>query len=186
MSDNEKQMRGKTLFLHVLKQILSLFFCLMVAYGTARFVTDFFLQPIRVEGVSMENTLYHNDVLLINKIKYRIHDPERFDMVIFPYSMNEYYVKRIIGLPGETIQIKDGSIYINEKPLLEEYGREVIQDAGLATNAITLDKDEYFLMGDNRNQSTDSRSQLIGPVKKDKLEGRVFARIYPFAQMRWF
>ncbi len=186
MSNNKKDMRGKKLFENTLKQILSLFFCLMVAYGTARFVTDFFLQPIRVEGVSMENTLYHNDILLINKFTYRIHNPERFDIVIFPYSMKEYYVKRIIGLPGETIQIRDGAIYVDEKPLLEEYGIDPILDAGIAINSITLGNDEYFLLGDNRNHSTDSRSQLIGPIKKDKIEGKVITRIYPFAQMRLF
>ncbi len=186
MSDNKKQMRGKKLFLNGLKQMLSLFFCLMVAYGTAHFITDFFLQPIRVEGVSMEKTLYHNDVLLINKFTYRFQNPERFDVVIFPYSMKEYYVKRVIGLPGETIQIKAGSIYIDGKQLLENYGMDNILDAGILANSITLGKDEYFLMGDNRNHSTDSRSQLIGPVKKDKIEGKVITRIYPFAQMRLF
>ena len=170
----------------IVKQMRTLFFCFLIAYGTARLLTDYFIQPIRVEGVSMENTLFHNDILLINKFTYGFHGPERFDMVIFPYSMKEYYVKRIIGLPGEKIQIKDGAIYIDEEQLLEQYGEEDIKDAGIANSTITLGEDEFFLMGDNRNHSTDSRSQLIGPVKRDKLEGKVFARIYPFKHMRMF
>ncbi|MFA9463651.1 MAG: signal peptidase I [Velocimicrobium sp.] len=169
-----------------LKKIASLFLYFMMAYGTARFLTDYFLQPIRVEGVSMEHTLYHNDILIVDKLCYRFQKPKRFDIVIFPFSMKEHYVKRIIAIPGETIQVKDGGIYINKIRLLEEYGMEDIEDAGIAKKEITLGDDEYFLMGDNRNLSTDSRNQLIGPVKLDKLEGKVIARIYPFDRMKLF
>lgn len=167
-------------------KFLSFLLCLMVAYGCARFITDFFIQPIHVDGVSMENTLFQNDVLLVDKISYRFHDPERFDVVIFPYSMREYYVKRVIGLPGETLQIMNGTIYIDGEPLLEGYGEEEIVDPGIAENPITLGADEYFLMGDNRNHSTDSRNILIGPVERKRLEGRAVCRIYPFDSMRIF
>lgn len=186
MPNKEKGMRIKKRVKKGLRQIISLFFYVMVAYGTARFLTDYLVQPVSVEGTSMEDTLFHKDILLINKLSYRIKEPKRFDIVIFPYSMNETYVKRIIGLPGESIQIKDGLIFINGKQLLEEYGQEKIQDAGIAETNVTLELDEYFLMGDNRNHSTDSRSVWIGPVKKEKIEGKVSARIYPFQEIRTF
>lgn len=168
------------------KDLLSLVLCVFVAYGIARFITDYIVQPTRVEGISMEDTLNNNDILLIDKISYRTHDPERFDVIIFPYSMREYYVKRVIGLPGETIQIKDGFIYINDVKLKESYGNEPIEDAGIAAEKIILSQDQYFLLGDNRNYSTDSRSIYIGPVEKEKLEGKVWARIFPFDQIKIF
>ena len=88
------------------------------------------------------------DQLIVDKLTYRFHDPERFDIIVFPfrYKDNTYYIKRIIGLPGETVQIVDGEIYINGELLEESYGREVMQDAGLAAEPITLGDDEYFEM----------------------------------------
>ncbi len=154
--------------------------CLLIAYGAARFITDYLVQPTRVEGISMEQTLADGDVLIIDKLSYLLHEPKRFDVVIFPYSMKEYFVKRVIGLPGETIQILNGVIYIDQEPLLEHFGLEELKNGGIAASPITLGADEYFLLGDNRNHSTDSRSDLVGPVSKDKIEGKAWMRIYPF------
>ena len=92
---------------------------------------------------------------------------------------NTYYIKRIIGLPGETVQIADGTIYINGEVLEESYGREVMQDPGIAAEPITLGEDEYFVLGDNRNQSSDSRDPSVGLIHRDEIIGRAWLRIWP-------
>lgn len=142
-----------------------------------------------VDGQSMEPTLQNADNLIVDKISYRFSDPERFDVVVFPPYENAgktYYIKRIIGLPGETIHIDvDGNIYINGEILTEGYGKEVIQPfaLGRASGEIVLGEDEYFVMGDNRNNSTDSRSDLVGNVKRSQLIGKAWVRIWPFSKI---
>ena len=145
-------------------------------------IITFVGQRTHVSGESMENTLDDGDQLIVDKLTYRFHDPERFDIIVFPfrYKDNTYYIKRIIGLPGETVQIVDGEIYINGELLEESYGREVMQDAGLAAEPITLGDDEYFVLGDNRNYSSDSRDPSVGILKRKDLLGRAWVRIYPF------
>lgn len=143
------------------------------------------VQRTVVEGESMENCLSDGDNLLVDKLTYRTHEPKRFDVVVFPYAYDAktYYIKRIIGLPGETVYIDaDGAIYINEEKLEENYGNEVIFDGGLATGFVFLGSDEYFVLGDNRNHSTDSRDPSVGPVKRDDIIGRAAFRIWPFSK----
>ena len=123
------------------------------------------------------------DNLICDKLSYRFTDPERFDIVvIYPDDQKDKrWIKRIIGLPGETVRIdEEGNIYINGEILDEDYGREVIQDPGLAAQEITLGEDEYWCMGDNRNHSSDSR--VIGPVPRSHILGKAFVRIYPFSK----
>lgn len=134
----------------------------------------------------MENTLHNGDNLIVDKLSYRFHDPERFDIIVFPfqYQANTYYIKRIIGLPGETVQImEDGSIYINDEKLEEAYGREVIQPEtiGRAAEPIVLGEDEYFVMGDNRNNSSDSRTDIVGNIKREDIIGKAWLRIWPLS-----
>lgn len=139
-----------------------------------------------VIGSSMENTLSDGDNLIVDKISYRFHDPERFDIVVFPYRYQEhtFYIKRVIALPGETVQILDnGDILINGEVLAESYGREVIKNPGLAKEPITLNEDEYFVLGDNRNDSTDSRMPDVGRVRRDEILGKAWLRIYPFQKI---
>lgn len=167
----------------VLKEILSTSIYLLCVLILCFLVIKFVGQRTRVDGSSMEPTLSDGDNLIVDKISYRFDDPKRFDIIVFPYEYekNTYYIKRIIGLPGETIQIDDnGNIFINGEILEEDYGKEVIQRAGLATNPITLADDEYFVMGDNRNNSVDSRYEQVGNLKRDKLIGKAFVRIWPF------
>jgi len=136
-----------------------------------------------VAGDSMLNTLHDKDNLIIDKVSYRFRDPERYEIIVFPYRHAEetFYIKRIIGLPGETVQIKDGYVYINEQKLEESFGREVIRADryGQAAEPITLGEDEYFVLGDNRNESADSRETSVGILKREDLIGRAWVRIWP-------
>lgn len=144
----------------------------------------FVAQRTSVNGTSMVPTLQNGDQLICDKISYRFHDPERFDIVIFPYKYqsNTYFIKRVIGLPGETVYIDpDGNIYINGQILEEHYGLERIEYAGLAAQEIHLGEDEYFVMGDNRNNSEDSRFPDVGNIKREDIIGRAWLRIYPFS-----
>ena len=128
-------------------------------------------------------SLHNEDNLIVDKISYRFRDPKRYEIIVFPYKYQEdtYYIKRIIGLPGETVQVKDGAVYINGELLGEAYGIEPIEDdkKGIAAEPITLGEDEYFVMGDNRNHSSDSRDPSVGILNRDDLIGRAWIRIWP-------
>ena len=154
-------------------------------------IVTFVGQRTKVDGHSMEPTLSDGDNLIVDKLSYRFRDPERYDIIVFPYqhAENTYYIKRIIGLPGETVQVIDGYMYINGKKLDEHYGAEVMEEgkdfpkisnAGLASKAISLGTGEYFVLGDNRNHSSDSRVASVGVLTRDMLIGRAWVRIYPF------
>ena len=138
-------------------------------------------QRTTVSGNSMYPALEDGDSLVVDKLSYRFRTPERFEIVVFPfqYKDNTYYIKRVIGLPGETVQIVDGKIYINGEVLKEDYGYETIENPGLAYKPITLGEDEYFVLGDNRNDSMDSREPAVGSVKGKTIMGRAVARIWP-------
>lgn len=149
-------------------------------------VITFVGQRTEVDGSSMEPTLTNGDNLIVDKLSYRFRDPERFDIIVFPYKHKPktYYIKRIIGLPGETVQIDEqGNVYINGEILSESYGREIIrpENVGLAAEPIVLGEDEYFVMGDNRNNSTDSRFAQVGNIKREDIIGRAWVRIWPFS-----
>lgn len=144
----------------------------------------FVAQRTSVNGTSMVPTLQDGDQLICDKISYRFRDPKRFEIIIFPYKYqsNTYFIKRIIGLPGETVYIDpDGNIYIDGELLEENYGLETIEYAGLASQEIHLGEDEYFVLGDNRNNSEDSRFPDVGNIKREDIIGRAWLRIYPFS-----
>ena len=167
----------------VLREILSTSLYLLVVLCLVYLVIHFVGQRTQVSGSSMEPQLRHEDNLIVDKITYRFREPERFDIIVFPfeYEDNTFYIKRIIGLPGETVQIdRDGNIFINGEILEEGYGKEVIQEPGRAYEPITLGEDEYFVLGDNRNNSSDSRDMSVGNVRRDKIIGRAWLRIWPF------
>lgn len=169
----------------ILKEILSTSLYLLVVLVVTWLVIHFVGQRTQVQGESMEPTLHDGDNLIVDKITYRFNDPKRFDIIVFPfrYKENTYYIKRIIGLPGETVQItNDGKIYINQEELKEGYGKEVILDPGNAYTPITLGEDEYFVLGDNRNNSSDSRSSSVGIIHRDDIIGRAWVRIWPFSK----
>ena len=151
-------------------------------------------QRTHVSGSSMETTLSDGDHLIVDKISYRFREPQRYEIVVFPYryEKNTYYIKRIIGLPGETVQIVDGYIYINGKQLDEHYGNEIIEEAGMAAEPVTLGEDEYFVVGDNIYDSHDSRdwhdsrmpSDDVGPITSDMIVGKVRFVFWPLSDIR--
>ena len=166
-----------------LKEVLKMSIYLLVVLLLSLFIVTFIGQRTIVDGPSMEDTLFNNDNLVVDKLTYRFKAPKRFDVIVFPYqnAKRTYFIKRIIALPGETIYIDgDGNIFIDGELLEEEYGTEVTNYAGRAANPITLGEDEYFVMGDNRNNSTDSRFESVGNIKKKNIIGRAFIRLYPF------
>ncbi len=157
---------------------------LLVIIGLSFLIITFVGQRSRVDGSSMETTLSDGDNLIVDKISYRFRDPKRYEIIVFPYQYKEntYYIKRIIGLPGETVQVKDGYVYINGEQLDEHYGNELMVDPGTAAEPITLGQDEYFVLGDNRNHSSDSREETVGVINRDNLVGRAWIRIWPFSK----
>ena len=167
----------------IIREILGRIFYIIVILVLTYVIITYVGQRTSVSGSSMETTLSDGDQLLVDKLSYRFQDPKRFDIIVFPYQYEEnvYYIKRIIGLPGETVQVKDGYVYINGEKLESDiYGKEVMQSAGIAAEPITLGDDEYFVLGDNRNNSSDSRDPSVGILKRKDLLGRAWVRIYPF------
>lgn len=163
------------------REILSTIAYLLVVVAMTFLFVQFVGQRTHVNGDSMKETLQDGDNLIVDKLSYRFADPERFDIIVFPYQYQEdtFYIKRIIGMPGETVQIKDGMIYIDDEMLWETYGAEVMEYSGVAVDPIELGEDEYFVLGDNRNNSSDSRDPSVGNVHKDQIIGKAFIRIWP-------
>lgn len=169
----------------MLKEILSTSVYLLIVLCLTYLVITFVGQRTEVSGSSMETTLSDRDNLIVDKISYRFTDPKRFDIIVFPfqYADDTYYIKRIIGMPGETVHIDEkGNIYIDGELLEESYGREVIRNPGRASQNITLGENEYFVLGDNRNNSSDSRDPVVGNIRRQDIIGRAFLRIWPISK----
>ncbi len=151
----------------------------------AVFFRYFLIQPFVVVGESMEPNFHDKEYLVIDKLSYRFREPRRGEVVIFhpPQNNRESYIKRIIGLTGEKVEIKEGSVYVNDKLLEESYIWKDTNKAFSEQNMITkLDEDEFFVFGDNRDHSSDSRE--IGPVPKNNLQGRVVVVLLPLSSIR--
>lgn len=156
----------------------------------ALIIRIYVFQPYIVDGHSMEPTFHGNEFLLVDRLNYRFKEPQRGEIIIFhpqsaasDSSYQVSYIKRIIGLPGESIRIADGNVYINDKELNEPYLnglKTITENPEYAQTEVKLGPDEYFVMGDNRSNSSDSR--IIGPVKKDSFVGRAYIVLYPFAE----
>ena len=134
----------------ILKEILSTSLYILVVLSITFLIVKYVAVRTEVIGPSMQPTLYSEDNLIVEKISYRFSEPERFDVIVFPFQYAErtYYIKRIIGLPGETIQIDDdGNILINGEVLKENFGKEVIANPGIASEPILLGQNEYFVLG---------------------------------------
>lgn len=172
---------------HFLKEVLSTSLYILIVLLFTLFLVKYVWQRTEVIGSSMEDTLYDKDNIIVEKVSYRFGEPERFDVIVFPYEYNKKtnFVKRIIGLPGETVYIdENGVIYINDVVLNENYGKEVISDPGIASKPIKLAEDEYFVLGDNRNNSKDSRFADVGNIRKDDIIGRAWILIWSIKEFQ--
>lgn len=155
-------------------------------------VRYFLIQPFYVKGASMEPNFYDHEYLIIDEITYRFNEPQRGDIIVFRYPRNpqEYFIKRLVGLPGESIKIDKGKVTIfnEENPdgfiLDEPYLEEGTKTYGISEDQVTMTEEEYFVLGDNRNSSKDSRS--FGPVNKSYITGRVLLRGWPFNRIKLF
>lgn len=181
--DSKKQDSSEvSIIKEVIQMILYMAFICLVVWVTITFVG----QRTVVNGDSMNNTLHDQESLWVSKISYKLHDPERFDIIVFPYEQDTvFFIKRIIGMPGETVRIdEEGTIYIDGKPLEENYGLETIdtRHIGRAIEEVKLGKDEYFVMGDNRNNSMDSRFEEVGNIPRKDIEGKAVFRMWPLSK----
>lgn len=137
-----------------------------------------------VVGQSMAETLNSGDEILVNRFVYKVTNPKPNDIIVFLPNGNEkshYYVKRVIAVPGDTVLIQNGTVYVNGEAFDEEISVDSIEDAGLAEEEITLGTDEYFVLGDNRNNSEDSRYANIGNIKKEYIIGKAWFRTSPWS-----
>lgn len=182
VSANNDEMQEEYIESHpFLRTLLGILVCIVIALILSLVITKYVAYHTSVEGSSMEATLNNGDQLIVEKLSYYFNDPERYDVIVFPFSENVSYIKRIIGLPGEIIQIKNGEVYLNGELLEDDFGKEErIEDPGLAEEEIVLAEDEYFVLGDNRNASVDSRREEVGLIKRSQIEGKAWVRFYPF------
>ena len=169
----------------IIKELAGWLLYIVLIIAFTWFVVTFVGQRTEVSGSSMETTLSDKDQLIVDKMTYRFRDPKRYDIVVFPYQYqdNTYYIKRIIGLPGETVQILSGMVYIDGMRLDEHYGNEIMENPGIAEEPLTLGEDEYFVLGDNRNNSSDRRASDVGLIHRKDLIGRAWIRVWPLSQI---
>ena len=168
---------------NTLRRIVKWVVDIIVAVSLAWFAVYSFGSQVRLVGQSMMPELKEDDVVLMNRLVYDFSDPDRFDVVVFERENNKSNVKRVIGLPGETVQIKSGFIYIDGVRLEAERGLDQVALAGLAESPVLLDEDEYFLLGDNRDGSEDSRFANIGNVKRRQIQGQIWLRLMPLIDL---
>ncbi|MBO5551117.1 MAG: signal peptidase I [Lachnospiraceae bacterium] len=160
----------------------SLYILLIIVLAVG--LRSFVVERVVVVGESMEPTLDDGDNVLIEKVTYRFGEIKRYDIVVFPAG-ETLLIKRVYGLPGETIRIDDtGLIYINDEPVDDRYAYEIMKEAGRAGGlGVTLADDEYFVLGDNRNNSIDSRMLDVGSVRDKNIRGRVVLRLTPLKKL---
>lgn len=157
---------------------------ILIALILALLLRTFVVQPFQVHLSSMHPTLEEGDFILVNKLAYKFGTPNRGDVVVFlppGGQMEKPYIKRVIGLPGETVDIKDGRVYVNGTLLEEPYA--LGETSGGKYNHIVVPEGTVFVMGDNRMNSSDSR--YFGPVSIDSLEGKTFLCFWPFSHFKW-
>lgn len=162
-----------------LRRVIRWIVDIVVVISLAWFVAYGIGTQVKIAGQSMAPLLHGDDVVLMDRLCYDLGEPRRFDVVMFEREDHKENVKRIIGMPGEEIQIIDGLVYVNGKRLKAENGLDEAILPGVAENPVTLGEDEYFLLGDNRDGSEDSRFVNIGNVKRDQIQGRIWLRLMP-------
>ncbi|MDR2505147.1 MAG: signal peptidase I [Oscillospiraceae bacterium] len=176
-ADAQASAPKKTIGREILEWVVSI----LIAIALAFIIRTFLFEPIRVDGESMLATLNNNDYVIVTKPEYLLGGPQRFDVVICHYpNRTENFVKRLVGLPGDTVEMKNGYLTVNGVEYEEEYVEDARRPA--YTGTWTLGDDEYFVLGDNRHNSNDSH--LIGPIARDMIVGHVRLVVWPLSQMR--
>lgn len=166
----------------IMKWIVDIIMVVCIAY----LIVIYLCSKTFMVGNSMNSMIENGDGILIDKVTFCFREPERYDVVIFEpnvANVSQYYIKRIIGLPGETVQIIDGKVYINGEPLSDDISDESIFNSGLATEPVVLGYNEYFVLGDNRNNSEDSRFSNVGNIKRNSIIGRIWLISTPVSRL---
>ena len=165
----------------IAKEILEWALTIIIPVVAALLIHQYLFTFARVDGTSMLDTLHENNIMGVSRLHYRLNEPQRGEIITcnYPEDGNKLFVKRIIGLPGETIEIREGTVYIDSEPIAETYLPRVDDQS---MDPITLAKDEIFVMGDNRPVSRDSRA--VGPLTLDEIYGRVLFVAFPFNEIR--
>jgi signal peptidase I len=186
MEENKLKISGTKYFLNFVWEILKIVIISLAIIIPIRY---FLIQPFYVKGASMDPNFFDGDYLIIDEISYRFSAPEREDVIIFRYPLDQsqFFIKRIIGLPGETVKVEDGKVFIKNKSIAS--GEFVLDESSYLENISTagnvemsLGDDEYFVLGDNRDASSDSRKW--GAIKKDYIIGRAWVRAWPFNRVK--
>ena len=181
-----KGRRGPGIDFYIVRRVLVWLVQIALVCGVAFFLVWMFGQRVSNVGDSMNPVLENGDVVLVNSIVYDARNPKRGEIMVFKPKGNEnshYYIKRVIGRPGETVDLIDGELYIDGEKLEEKYETTAIKDAGLLSESVTLEENEYFVLGDNRMSSEDSRNPDIGVVEKSCIEGKAWFVIMPRAHL---
>ena len=170
----------------LLQEIIIWLFQIALVCFAAFVLVWYFGQRVSVIGDSMNPGLKNGDITLVNRLVYDVRKPRRGDIIAFKPNGNDsshYYMKRVIGLPGETIECKEGIIFIDGEMLEEDYKTTAIEELGLLEEPITLKSDEFFVLGDDRQSSEDSRMANIGNVKRSEIAGKVWFVISPIKHL---
>ena len=178
--------RKKKVNMTIVKEILSWTVEILITLVIAFTFVYFIGLRTSVVGQSMSETLESGDEILVNRFIYKVSDPKPNDIIVFLPNGNEkshYYVKRVIAVPGDTVLIQNGAVYVNGELFDEKVDVSAIEEAGLASEELKLEDDEYFVLGDNRNNSEDSRYANIGNVKKDYIIGKAWFRVSPWKKI---
>ena len=168
----------------IIKEIIIWILLIVMTIAASYFITTNVFVKTSVSGVSMEPTLTEGKIVIVNKLEYYFKKPKRNDVIVYKQSNKEhsyFELKRVIGLPGETVKIKNGMVYINDEVMKEKVKTDIIQNGGLAEEGVKLDDNEYFVLGDNRNDSEDSRFASVGNVLKNEILGKAVAIEKPFS-----
>ncbi|MFV0465333.1 MAG: signal peptidase I [Lachnospiraceae bacterium] len=177
--------RKKKINISIVREVFIWILEIAITLAIAFVFVYFFGLRSSVAGQSMAPTLVNKEIVLVNRFVYQISDPQPNDIVVFLPNGNEkshYYVKRVIGVPGDTVQIMDGIVYVNGIEFAEQFEAPLTAEPELAAEPVVLGEDEYFVLGDNRNNSEDSRYANIGNVKKEYIVGKAWFIVSPFSE----
>jgi signal peptidase I len=171
--------------MNVKKEIISWVVTLAAAAAIALVIRHFIFEPVRVDGNSMLDTLSDGEIMFVTKPEYFLGDPQRGDVVICRYpNRSEYFVKRLIGIPGDSVEIINTTVYINGEAVEQDYLSAQRNRIDHTMPVITLSENQYFVMGDNRDNSNDSRSRAVGPLDRSQIVGHVRCVLFPFNHIR--